>query len=130
MNYFIDTLIKGKSFEEVIEIVKSELGKEGFGVPSEVDMQGTFKKKLNINFRKYLILGACNPEYALKAVQAEKNIGVLLPCSIAIQEYKNGDVGVAAVNPLTSMMEVHNNALQDVASEITKRLERVIGNLS
>lgn len=130
MNYFIDTLIKGKSFEEVIEIVKSELGKEGFGVPSEVDMQGTFKKKLNINFRKYIILGACNPEYALKAVQAEKNIGVLLPCSIAVQEYGNGDVGVAAVNPLTSMMEVNNNAVQDVASEITKRLERVIENLS
>jgi uncharacterized protein (DUF302 family) len=130
MNYFIDTVVKGKSFEEVIEIVKSELGKEGFGVPAEVDMQDTFKKKLNLTFRKYRILGACNPEFAYKAVQAEKNIGVLLPCSIVVQEHENGDVEVAAVHPLTSMSEVYNNVVQEVATEITHRLENVIESLN
>jgi len=129
MNYFFSTVLKDKSFEEVIGNVKAELAKEGFGVPSEVDMQKTFKMKLDINFRKYRILGACNPEYALKAVESEKNIGVLLPCSVIVQEHENGDVEVAAVDPLASMMAVTNPTVQEIATEITRRLERVIENL-
>jgi uncharacterized protein (DUF302 family) len=129
MNYFFSTVLKDKIFEEVIEDVKAELTKEGFGIPAEVDMQKTFKMKLDINFRKYRILGACNPEYALKAVESEKNIGVLLPCSVIVQEHENGDVEVAAVDPLASMMAVTNPTVQEVATEITRRLEKVIENL-
>lgn len=130
MSYFFSTVLKNKSFEEVIENVKTELGKEGFGVPSEVDMQSTFKMKLGIDFRKYLILGACNPEYARKAVESEKNLGVLLPCSVVVQEDDNGDIEVAAVDPLASMMAVTNPTVQEIATEITRRLERVIENLN
>lgn len=130
MSYFFSTALKNKSFEEVIENVKTELGKEGFGIPSEVDMQSTFKMKLGIDFRKYRILGACNPEYARKAVESEKNLGVLLPCSIVVQEHENGEVEVAAVDPLASMMAVSNPVVQEVATEITHRLERVIDNLN
>ncbi|WP_372949137.1 DUF302 domain-containing protein [Mariniphaga sp.] len=130
MSYFFSTVLKNKNFEEVIEDVKAELSKEGFGVPSEVDMKNTFKMKLGIDFRKYHILGACNPEYARKAVESEKNLGVLLPCSVVVQEHENGDVEVAAVDPLASMMAVSNPVVQEVATEITRRLERVIENLS
>lgn len=130
MSYFFSTVLKNKSFEEVIENVKTELGKEGFGVPSEVNMQSTFKMKLGIDFRKYLILGACNPEYARKAVESEKNLGVLLPCSVVVQEDDNGDIEVAAVDPLASMMAVTNPTVQEIATEITRRLERVIENLN
>jgi uncharacterized protein (DUF302 family) len=130
MSYFFSTVLKDKSFDEVIDNVKTELAKEGFGIPAEIDMQKTFKMKLDINFRKYRILGACNPEYALKAVENEKNIGVLLPCSVIVQEHNNGDVEVAAVDPLASMMAVSNPAVQEVATEITRRLERVIENLA
>lgn len=130
MKYYINTVIKDKSFNEVLDLVKTELAKEGFGVPSEIDMQKTFKEKINVNFRKYRILGACNPTYALKAVDNESNIGVLLPCSVVIQEHENGEIEVAAVHPLSSMMAVANNVVQEVATEITHRLEKVIENLS
>lgn len=130
MSYFFSTVIKNKSFEEVIDLVKSELGKEGFGVPSEVDMQATFKAKLDVDFRKYRILGACNPGFAKKAIESEKNLGVLLPCSVVVQEHDNGDVEVAAVEPLASMMAVDNAIVQEVATEINRRLERVIEKLN
>src|SRR6056297_1557841 len=121
MSYYLNTVVKGKSFDEVIELVKNELQKEGFGVPADVDMQNTFKQKINVDFRKYRILGACNPSFALKAVKSEKNIGVLLPCSVAVQEHENGDVEVAAVDPVVSMTEVKNETVQEVAAEIRSR---------
>ncbi len=130
MSYFFSTVIKDRDFDEVVNLVKSELGKEGFGVPSEVDMQATFKAKLDVDFRKYRILGACNPGFAKKAIESEKNLGVLLPCSVVVQEHDNGDVEVAAVEPLSSMMAVDNAIVQEVATEINRRLERVIENLS
>jgi len=130
MNYFISTVLKGKAFDETLETVKAELGKEGFGIPSEIDMQDTFKKKIDVDFRKYRILGACNPAFAHKAVLSEKNIGVLLPCSVVVQELENGTIEVAAVDPLTSMAGVKNPTVQEVATEISARLERVIENLA
>jgi len=129
MSYYFSTVLKNKSFDKVIEEVKSELGKEGFGVPSEIDMQATFKQKINVDFRKYKILGACNPAFAHKAVENEKNIGVLLPCSVIVQEHDNGETEVAAVDALASMMSVDNPVVQEVATEIARRLERVIENL-
>lgn len=129
MSYYFSTVLKNKSFEQVIDNVKAELAKEGFGVPSEVDMQKTFKMKLGIDFRKYHILGACNPEYAKKAVESEKNLGVLLPCSVVVQEHENGEIEVASVDALASMMAVSNPTVQEIATEIARRLERVIENL-
>jgi uncharacterized protein (DUF302 family) len=129
MSYYLNTVVKGKSFDEVIELVKNELQKEGFGVPADVDMQNTFKQKINVDFRKYRILGACNPSFAHKAVTSEKNIGVLLPCSVAVQEHENGDVEVAAVDPVVSMAEVKNETVQEVAAEVKNRLKKVIDNL-
>jgi len=130
MNYFISTVIKGKSFDKVIESVKSELAGEGFGVPSEIDIQKTLKNKINVDFRKYRILGACNPEFAHRALQNERNIGVLLPCSIVVQEHEQGNIEVAAVEPVSSMMAVGNDEVQKVAGEISARLARVIKKIT
>lgn len=129
MKYYISTVVKGKSFEEAVETVKSKLENEGFGIPSEVNMQQTFKMKLDVDFRKYLILGACNPKSAYKAVQSEKNLGVLLPCNVILQENENGEIEVSAVNPLTSMAAVNNDVVQEIAGEIKSRLEKVIQSL-
>lgn len=129
MSYYFGTTIKGKRFEEVIETVKAALSKEGFGVPAEVDVQGTFKMKLGIDFRKYHILCACNPAYTKKAIDSEQNVGVLLPCSLAIQEHENGDVEVAAIDSVAAMQAVENPVVQEVASDVAQRLERVIQQL-
>ena len=126
MSYYFNTTIKNRSFDEVIETVKSELAKEGFGVPAEVDVQGTFKMKLGIDFRKYRILCACNPVYAKQAIDSEPNVGVMLPCSIAIQEHENGDVEIAAVDSQASMLAVKNPVVQEVAAEVARGLERVV----
>ena len=129
MSYFNNITIKGKNFDDVIELVKSELAKEGFGVPAEIDMQQTFKMKLDVDFRKYRILGACNPKFAHKAVLSEKNLGVLLPCNVVVQEHDNGEIEVSAVDPLASMMAVKNDTVQEIAKEIKKRMEKVIQSL-
>jgi uncharacterized protein (DUF302 family) len=130
MNYYFSTIIKGRSFEEVIDFVKAELEREGFGVPSDVNMQGTFQAKLGISYRKYRILGACAPAFAHQAIEEERNIGVLLPCSVVVQEAGDQDVEVAVIDPLTAMAMVDNPSVQEVATEITRRLERVIDRLN
>jgi uncharacterized protein (DUF302 family) len=130
MNYFKSTVLKNKSFEEAVATVKEGLQKEGFGIPAEVNMSEIFKAKLDVDFKKYVILGACNPSYALRAVQSEKNLGVLLPCSVVVQEHENGEIEVAAVDALASMMAVENNTVQQIAIEISRKLENVITNLS
>lgn len=117
------------SFEQAIEKVTEELKKEGFGILTEIDVQATLKKKLDVNFRKYKILGACNPPFAYKALQAEENIGVLLPCNFIVQEKINGGVQVSAVNPRESMKAVDNDALGSIAGEIAERIAKVIENL-
>ena len=129
MSYFISTTIKDKSFDQAIEQVKEELSKVGFGIPSEINMQQTFKMKLDVDFRKYLILGACNPKFAHEAVQSEKNLGVLLPCNVILQEHNNGEIEVAAVDPVASMAAVKNETVQEIAGEIKSRLEKVIQSL-
>lgn len=116
------------SFEEAIERVTEELKTEGFGVLTEIDVQATLKKKLDVDFRKYRILGACNPPFAYEALRNEDHIGVLLPCNIIVQEKEDG-VEVAAVNPMTSMQSVQNPALENVAAEVSARLAKIIGKL-
>jgi len=117
------------SFDDAIVRVTEELKKEGFGVLTKIDMQATLKKKLDVDFRPYKILGACNPPFAYKALQAEQNIGLLLPCNVIVQDAGNGKTEIAAIDPLVSMSRVDNPALEPVAMEIKAKLQHVIQNL-
>lgn len=128
MEYYINKIIK-TSFENAEEQATEALKKEGFGVLTQIDIQEKLKDKLNVEFRKYKILGACNPEYAYKALQKESKIGTILPCNVVIQELGNNEIEVAAVNPITSMMGVENHELAGIAAEINKKLKRVIDSL-
>src|SRR4030066_2326427 len=105
-------------FEEAVTKVTEELRKEGFGVLSEIDIHEKLKEKLGVDFRKYKILGACNPLHAYKALQKDDKIGTLLPCNIIIQELASNEVEVATVDPVTSMLAVENSAMVDMAKEI------------
>ena len=114
---------------ENLEALVEELKKEGFGVLTDIDVQATLKKKLDVNFRKYRILGACNPPFAYKALQAENKIGTMLPCNVIVQELDDGKTEVAAVDPVASMQAVENEKLGEIANEIRSRLEKVIKNI-
>jgi len=128
MNYY-NTKTVDYSFDEALQRIPEELKKEGFGILTEIDVQATLKKKLGVDFRKYKILGACNPPFAYKALQSENNIGVLLPCNIVVQENQDGKVEISAVNPMRSMQAVGNENLMEVAEEISSRLNRVLASL-
>jgi len=128
MKYYFNKTVKG-TFEEVIDTVTQGLKEEGFGVLTEIDVTATLKEKLDIDFKKYRILGACNPPYAYKALQAEDKIGTMLPCNVIVQEIEEGVFEVAAVNPMASMQAVENEKLSKVAEEITDKLEKIINKL-
>ena len=125
--YFSKTL--NVSFEEAVARVTEELKKGGFGVLTEIDVKETLKKKLNVDFREYRILGACNPPYAYKALQAEDKIGLMLPCNVIVQELPGGKVEVAAIDPVASMAAVNNPNLRDVGEQVRAKLKAVIDNL-
>jgi len=128
MNYYFNKTVNG-TFEEVIDKVTKGLKEEGFGILTDIDISATLKKKLDVNFKKYRILGACNPPYAYQALQAEDKIGTMLPCNVIVQEVDKGIIEVAAVNPMVSMQAVENEELNDVANEISAMLENVIEKL-
>ena len=128
MSYYFTKRIKG-DFENTISKLTEELKKEGFGILTEIDVQETFKKKLDIDFKKYKILGACNPNFAYEAIKAEDKIGTMLPCNVIVQEQEDGIVEVSAVDPLASMMAVQNSSLVHIASAVREKLRRVISNL-
>jgi uncharacterized protein (DUF302 family) len=128
MKYYFNKTIKG-TFEEVIDKVTQGLKEEGFGILTEIDVTATLKEKLDIDFKKYRILGACNPPYAHKALEAEDKIGTMLPCNVIVQEIEEGLFEVAAVNPMASMQAVENKKLNTIAEEITDKLEKIIKNL-
>jgi uncharacterized protein (DUF302 family) len=125
--YFSKTIDVG--FDTAVEKTTQALKNEGFGILTEIDIKATLKKKLDVNFKKYTILGACNPPYAHKALQAEDKIGTMLPCNVIVQEVADGKSEVAAVNPLASMQAVENNALDDIATEIAEKLKKVVESL-
>jgi uncharacterized protein (DUF302 family) len=128
MKYYFNKTIKG-TFEEVIDKVTQGLKEEGFGILTEIDVTATLKEKLDIDFKKYRILGACSPPYAYKALQAEDKIGTMLPCNVIVQELEEGVFEVAAVNPMASMQAVDNENLNKVAEAITGKLEKIIKKL-
>ena len=128
MSYYFNKTVSA-DFESVKKNVIAELEKEGFGILTEIDVQATLKKKLDVDFRKYHILGACNAPFAHKALQAEDKVGTMLPCNVILQELDNGQVEVAAVDPIASMQAIDNNVLANIASEISEKLQKVISAL-
>lgn len=128
MDYY-NTKIVNLTFDEAISKVTEELKKEGFGILTEIDVKETLKKKLDVDFRKYKILGACNPPFAYKALQAEDKIGTMLPCNVIVQETKEGKTEVSSINPMVSMRTVENKELESVASEVADKLKRVMENV-
>ncbi len=117
-------------FEETIDKVKELLSVEDFGVLSEIDVDKKLKEKLGVEFRRYKILGACNPAFAHKALQAETHIGTMLPCNVVVQEHEDGKVEVSAIDPVASMMAIENPGLADIAAEVRKRLKEVISRVN
>jgi uncharacterized protein (DUF302 family) len=117
------------SFDKAIDGVTEELKKEGFGILTDIDVKATLKKKLDVEFRNYRILGACNPPFAYKALQAEDKIGTMLPCNVIVQEISVGKVEVTAIDPLASMQAVENPVLQEIAAEIGSKLKKVIARV-
>jgi len=128
MDYYFSKTLK-ITFDEAVAKVTEELKKGGFGVLTEIDVKETLKKKLNVDFRKYKILGACNPPYAYKALQAEDKIGLMLPCNVIVQELPGGKVEVAAIDPVASMSAIDNPKLRDVGEQVRAKLKAVIDNL-
>lgn len=115
--------------EEAIAKVTAELKKDGFGILTEIDVKETLKKKLDVDFRNYMILGACNPPFAYEALKSEKLIGLMLPCNVVVQEADNGKTEVSAIDPLASMQAVENPELGKVAEQIRSKLEAVINRM-
>lgn len=130
MNYYFNKILENKGFDAAIEQVITELKKEDFGILTEIDVKETLKKKINVDFRKYKILGACNPEFAHKALQCEDKIGVFLPCNVVVEEHKDGAIEVSAVDPIASMGAVENESLGVLALEVQHKLKRVIDRLN
>lgn len=125
MRYYFNKTVPEK-FEQVLERVINSLKKEGFGVLTEIDVKETLKKKLDVDFQKYKILGACNPPFAYKALKAENKIGTMLPCNVIVQEISEGKVEVAAVDPVVSMRAIENPDLLEIAKQVQKKLKNVV----
>ena len=128
MAYYISKVISG-DFEETIARVTEALKEEGFGVLTDINITSIFKKKLDVEFRNYRILGACNPQFAHHALLQEDHVGTMLPCNVIIQEHEPGEIEVAAVDPIASMTAITNPDLQETAHEVRSRLERVVRSL-
>ena len=126
MSYYFNKTLPGKNFDQAIEEVTAALKEEGFGVLTEIDVQATLKKKIDADFKKYRILGACNPHFAHKALLNEDKIGVFLPCNVVVEEHENGEVEVSAVDPIASMSSVENEALGALAAEVREKMMKVV----
>ena len=116
-------------FDEAVAKVTEQLKKEGFGVLTEIDVKKTLKKKLDVDFQQYKILGACNPHFAYQALQKEDKIGTMLPCNVIVQEAEDGKIEVAAIDPMASMQAIQNPDLQSVAEQVQAKLRSVIAGL-
>ena len=127
MTYYVNRKIAA-GFDDAVERVSRALEAEGFGILTDIDVGATLKKKLDVEFRNYRILGACNPPNAYKALQAEDKIGTMLPCNVIVQEVGDGQVELAAIDPVASMQAVDNPALQEIAATIREQLKRAVQN--
>jgi uncharacterized protein (DUF302 family) len=117
------------SFDAALDRVAEALKEEGFGVLTEIDVKATLKKKLDVDFRNYRILGACNPPFAHRSLLAEPRLGLMLPCNVIVQETDDGKVEVAAIDPAAAMASIENEALAQVAEEVRGKLQKVVESL-
>ena len=129
MDYFIAKKIHNETFESLDQKVREELKKEGFGVLTEIDVQKTLKEKIDVDFHKYKILGACNPGFAYRALSADDKIGSFLPCNVIIQESESGDIELMAFDPASAMMSIDKPELSQLAQEVREKLSRVLDNI-
>lgn len=127
MSYYFSKTIRA-GFDEAVSRITQALKEEGFGILTEIDVKDTLKKKLDVDFRNYRILGACNPPFAYKALQAEDKVGTMLPCNVIVQESTDGGVEIAAIDPIASMQAIDNPALREIAETIGQKLKMVIQN--
>lgn len=128
MSYYFSKILT-MPFDDAVTRVTEHLKTEGFGILTEIDVKETLKNKLNVDFMKYKILGACNPPFAYKALQVETKIGTMLPCNVIVRETPEGQVEVAAIDPVASMKAIENPELGDVAEQVQTRLKKVIDSL-
>lgn len=128
MSYHISKKV-ACSFDEAVAKIIEALKKEGFGVLTEIDVKETLKKKINVDFRKYRILGACNPNLAIQALTAEAHAGVMMPCNVIVQEHTDGSVEVSAINAETSMTVIGNKALEPLAKQVSTALGKAVDSL-
>lgn len=129
MSYHYSIKFKDISFDDAVERVTGELKKEGFGILTQIDVKETLKAKIDVDFRRYKILGACNPSLAHKALRTEDKVGVFLPCNVVVQEHENGEIEVSAVDPVASMASVGNKDLECIAEDVQKKMKRVIESM-
>ncbi len=115
-------------YEDAVEKTREELKKEGFGVLTEIDVKAILKEKLDVDFDKYIILGACNPSMAHKALQAEQDIGLMLPCNVIVYE-KDGKTSVAAIKPTVAMQMIENEKLSEIAQQVEEKMKKVIDSI-
>jgi uncharacterized protein (DUF302 family) len=125
MNYYLSKTIKGK-FHETIDHITELLKEEGFGILTEIDVKKTLKKKLDVDYKNYVILGACNPHLALRAFQSEDKIGTLLPCNVSVIDQGQGHIEVAVMDAVNLMSHIGNPELEVLAIEVSERMERVL----
>ena len=128
MHYYFSRIVDFP-FDVAISRITEELNKEGFGILTEIDVKATLKKKLDVDFRDYKILGACNPTFAYKALQAERMIGTMLPCNVIIQDAGDGKTEIAAVDPVASMAAIENPELEGIAGTVRSKLKKVIDSV-
>lgn len=130
MSYYFSTILKNTSYEKAIELATEELKKEGFGVLTQINVKDTLKAKIDVDFRPYIILGACNPHFAHKALLAEDKLGVFLPCNVVVEQLDDGNVQVSSVDPHAMMASVTNPALEELAGEVRQKVQRVIDGVA
>jgi uncharacterized protein (DUF302 family) len=128
MSYYFSKTVT-QNFDDAIVYVTDQLSQAGFGVLTTIDVSATMKKKLDVDMNRYTILGACNPGYAYKALQAENKIGTMLPCNVIVQQHDDGSVEVSAVDPIASMQAIENPSLGAIAGEVRQKLQAVIAGL-
>jgi uncharacterized protein (DUF302 family) len=128
MKYYISKTVGG-GFSAVVERVIEALKTEGFGVLTDIDVKATMKKKLDLDFRDYRILGACNPPLAHQALTADDKIGTMLPCNVIVQDLGGGQIEIAAIDPAISMEQVGNPKLKTIAESVTSKLRRVVASI-
>ncbi|MEP1096588.1 MAG: DUF302 domain-containing protein [Cyclobacteriaceae bacterium] len=125
MSYYINKTVT-EGFDQTVQRVTDLLKREGFGVLTEIDVDKVFKQKLDVDFTRYKILGACNPDFAYKAIQGENKVGTMLPCNVIVRESSDTEIEVAAVDPIASMLAIDNPSLREIAVDVREKLSRVI----